>query len=220
MSPGLAPIIRSVDALLRFLRLDQHIDPIRIRRRDRQVCLATQSRRQAVGELHPLIATVGGLETLPITLRSRCALVRFSPDAESTTAQALLEGGLDARDAELAAALGGGSVDSARAWAEEHLDEAREIRDAILAAEKSSATQVLDFAESFRGGAAARERAERFLAVHAALSRSEVARAATDGDARLLERWLDRADAGERARRELARRNLNPQMLVESLLLS
>ena len=48
---------------------------------------------------------------------------------------------------------------------------------------------------------------------------AELARAATDGNASRLERWLERADAGERARRELARRNLNPQMLVESLLL-
>jgi hypothetical protein len=33
-------------------------------------------------------------------------------------------------------------------------------------------------------------------------------------------RWVDRADASVRVRRDLARRNLNPQMALEGLLLA
>jgi hypothetical protein len=39
------------------------------------------------------------------------------------------------------------------------------------------------------------------------------------GDAPALERWLGVFEAAPRARRELVRRNLNPQLVVEGLLL-
>ena len=69
------------------------------------------------------------------------------------------------------------------------------------------------------GGEAVRLRTELLLRVHAALARRAVETAARGGCGPELERWLTRAEASERAHREWARRNLNPQLLVEGLLL-
>jgi hypothetical protein len=98
--------------------------------------------------------------------------------------------------------------------------EAGEMRDALLAAQEGPASDALDFAEGFRGRAAARERCELLLAVHATLARQAVEAAVQAGDREAVERWLVRAESGERARRELARRNLNPQLVAEGLLLA
>ena len=163
--------------------------------------------------------------TLPITIRSRSTLLRFGRQAESAVADALRESGFSDADATLAAALGGGSIAAATSWADEFLEDAREMSAAIEGASRDSASALMDFAEGFRGGAAAgaaarqRTRAQLMLAVHAAISRASIERAAREGDANGLARWLDRADAGARARRELVRRNLNPQLVVEGLLL-
>jgi hypothetical protein len=43
--------------------------------------------------------------------------------------------------------------------------------------------------------------------------------AADRGDRGEADRWLRCFEAGERVRRELIRRNLNPQMVIEGLLL-
>ncbi len=163
-----------------------------------------------------LVATAG--ETLPPTLRSRTTRLRFRRQPESEVAAALAEDGLAEADARLVASLGGGSLTAAREWAEANLEDAREMRDALLAGEASNASAALDFAEGFRGRGAARERCDLFIAVHAAVVREAVERALRDGDRSALERWLLRAEAGERARAELSRRNLNPQLVAEGLL--
>jgi DNA polymerase-3 subunit delta' len=52
------------------------------------------------------------------TIRSRCQEVRFGPLADDVVAALLVEGGIDPAEAPRAAALGGGSLTLARAWAE------------------------------------------------------------------------------------------------------
>jgi len=166
-----------------------------------------------------LVADVA--ETLPVTVRSRSTRLRFLPDPEALVIEGLQAQGYCEEDARLAAALGGADVEAASGWAEENLEAAHEMRDAIQAAESETSSEVLEFAESFRGaGAAGRRRAELLLDVHRTLARQAVEVAAEADDRRDLERWLDRLEAGERARREMGRRNLNPQMVVEALLLS
>ena len=82
-----------------------------------------------------------------------------------------------------------------------------------------SAGEILDYAEGFRGGEPARQRAQLLLAVLSGLARDRIRRAADSGDGVEAQRWLDRFEAGQRARGEMQRRNLNPQMVVEGLLL-
>lgn len=166
-----------------------------------------------------LILTAERAEALPRTIRSRTARLRFPPESETEIIEALRTDGLDPEDAWLAAAMRGGSSEAARAWAETTLDAARDLLGALRALASSRAGEVLDFAETFRGGAAVRDRVELFLSVHAALVRREVQAAAERGDAARARLWLHCYESGERARRELVRRNLNPQMLVEGLLL-
>jgi DNA polymerase-3 subunit delta' len=167
-----------------------------------------------------LILVASSASALPATVRSRTTQLRFAPEPEPSIRAALSREGLSEEDAWLAAALGGGSSAAARAWAEQHLETAREIRELLERLPSGSASEALDFAETFRGGsAAARTRAELLLAVHAALARREVENAAREARGAELERWLGFAESGERARREMARRNLNPQLLVEGLLL-
>ncbi|MBW2280562.1 MAG: DNA polymerase III subunit delta' [Deltaproteobacteria bacterium] len=165
-----------------------------------------------------LVASSG--DTLPPTVRSRATRFRFRREAEAEISAGLEREGLSTEDAALAASLGGGSLEAAHEWAEQHLDEAREMRDAIVDAERGTASAVLDFAEGFRGTGSARERCQLLLAVHGAVARERVAQAVQGDDRAAAERWLDRAEAGERARKELARRNLNPRLVAEGLLLA
>jgi DNA polymerase-3 subunit delta' len=205
----------------------------------RRVVLILDAERLRLGSANALLKTLEepptatsiilcatAAATLPITIRSRSTLLRFGRQAESAVADALRESGFSDADATLTAALGGGSVAAATSWADEFLEDAREMRAAIEGASRDSASALMDFAEGFRGGgggpgaaARTRTRAQLLLAVHAAISRASVERAAREGDANGLARWLDRADAGARAPRELVRRNLNPQLVVEGLLL-
>ncbi len=167
-----------------------------------------------------LVLLATSADALPATLRSRSVVYQFRPEAEATIEAALREAGLDESDAWLAAALGGGSTLAARGWADEHLEAARELRTALEAAAAGSASQALDLAESFRGaGEIVRSRCELFLAVHGALARRRIAEAAQADDRAALECWLERAESGARARREIAIRNLNPQLVVEGLML-
>jgi DNA polymerase-3 subunit delta' len=163
-----------------------------------------------------LIASTG--EVLPRTIRSRVVRYRIPPAPEAEIAQQLEADGLEAGDAWLAAVLGGTSAEAARSWAQADLPQARELLAALESMPGASATALLDFAETFRG-AEVRERVELLIAVYRAYARRETERAAGAGDARALERWLDRFESAERARRELVRRNLNPQLVVEGLLL-
>lgn len=165
-----------------------------------------------------LVATSG--DALPPTLHSRTVRLRFRTQPEREIAAELVAEGLSEADAALAAALGGGGADAARAWAESCLDEAREMRDALLGAEGSPASAALDFAQGFRGGTAGRARCELLLAVHGAVSRQAIDEALRADDRAAIERWLARAESGQRARKELARRYLNPQLVAEGLLLA
>jgi DNA polymerase-3 subunit delta' len=166
-----------------------------------------------------LVLTTSAASTLPPTVRSRTTHYRFTPRPASAIQARLVEQGFEAEDAWLSAELGGGSVEAARGWADEHLEEAREIAAGLRAIPGGTASDALDFAESFRGGAAMRARAELCLAVWGVLVRRQVERTAKSGDRAALELWLGRAEAGLRARRELAIRNLNPQLVVEELAL-
>jgi DNA polymerase-3 subunit delta' len=167
-----------------------------------------------------LILVAEHADGLPATVRSRTMRIRFAPEAESAVAAALRAEGLDETDAWLAASLGGGSSASARAWAEENLEAAREIWEALERAADVPPSELLDLAETFRGtGNAARERATLLLSVHGAVARRHVEEAARSGDRRAIDRWLERSEAGERAHREFLRRNLNAQLVVEGLLL-
>ena len=123
-------------------------------------------------------------------------------------------------DAELASRLGGASPAAARAWAEESLEPAREMFDVLERSSELSVSDILDFAESFRrAGEEGRDRARAYIDAHAAFARSRVERAADAGETRALERWLRAYESATRARTELDARNLNPQLVVESLLL-
>jgi DNA polymerase-3 subunit delta' len=169
--------------------------------------------RQAV-----LILVASSSELLPRTVRSRVVRLRIPPWPEAEVRDALAAEGFDPNDAWLAAALGGTTPDAARGWAEALLSDARELLAALESVPGGNASALLDFAETFRGSDA-RARVELLLAVHGALARRECERAAAAADAARLERWLERFESGERTRRELARRNLNPQLVAEGLLL-
>ncbi len=167
-----------------------------------------------------LVLVAISADALPPTIRSRTTRYRFAAEPEAQVEAALLDAGLEPDDAWLAAALGGGSDAAAREWADEHLEAARALRDALRTGERGSASDALEFAEAFRGrGERIRSRCELFLAVHGALARRHIAAAAEAGDTAALEQWLSRAERGAHARRELAIRNLNPQLVVEGLML-
>ncbi len=167
-----------------------------------------------------LILVAGVTSGLPPTLRSRTTHLRFTPQPEARIEEALRREGMDPSDAWLVAALGGGSLEAARAWAEANLESARELCQALETLPGASPSEVLDFALSFRGaGTTSRPRTELLLAIQSARARRGVEAAARAQDEAGLARWLDCAEAAERARGELARRNLNPQLLVEGLLL-
>ncbi len=167
-----------------------------------------------------LILVTSSAYVLPRTLRSRTLRVRFAPFNESAVRAALGADGLPEADAALAGALGGASPDAARAWAEASLDDAREMHAFLAGIGASGATEILDFAETFRKpGEAGRARARLFLEVEGAFARERAEAAVATGDARALDRWLRVFEAAARARFELERRNLNPQLVVEGLLL-
>jgi DNA polymerase-3 subunit delta' len=158
-------------------------------------------------------------EGLPRTLRSRTTRLRFGAVREADLARALATEGAAEADARLAAALGGASVASARAWAERNGETAAELAGALAAAPEWTPSELLDFAETFRGGGeAARERTELFLDVYSALARSHVERALRAGDVATARAWLRRAEACAAQAREWRRRNLSPQLVVEGLL--
>jgi DNA polymerase-3 subunit delta' len=167
-----------------------------------------------------LILVTSSANALPRTLRSRTLRVRFTPWAEADVRKALEAEGVPADDAALASALGGASPVAARAWAEASLDEAREMHAFLSGIAGVGATEILDFAETFRRpGEAGRERARLFLEVEAAFARGRAEAAAGAGDGRAIERWLRVFESASKARSELVRRNLNPQLVVEGLLL-
>ena len=166
-----------------------------------------------------IVLTSTSPEALPVTLRSRTMRYRFTPWPEDRIREALEAEGFAERDALLAGSLAGGSPLHARAWAEAELDEAREMLEWLENSPHLSAGEILDYAEGFRGGEPARQRAQLLLAVLSGLARDRIRRAADSGDGVEAQRWLDRFEAGQRARGEMQRRNLNPQMVVEGLLL-
>jgi DNA polymerase-3 subunit delta' len=167
-----------------------------------------------------LILVATSSEGLPRTLRSRTLRLRFAPWSEAEVRARLVADGVPEEDAALASALGGASPDAARAWAERALDDAREMRAFLAGIGGFGATELLDFAETFRKpGEAGRERARLFLEVESAHAREAAAAAAESGDAAGLSRWLSAFESAARARRELDARNLNPQLVVEGLLL-
>ncbi len=88
---------------------------------------------------------------LPPTVRSRTIHLRFAPEPEAALRAQLRTQGLSEENAWLAAALGGGSLSSAQAWAEESLAEAREMVALLERAPRLSTSELLDFAEAFRG---------------------------------------------------------------------
>ncbi len=154
------------------------------------------------------------------TLRSRTLRVRFASWSEPAVRAALEAEGVPGDDAALASALGGASPAAARDWAEASLEGAREIHAFLSGIAEVGATEILDFAATFRRpGEAGRERARLFLEVEAAFARARAETAIGDGDARAVERWLRAFEAASKARSELVRRNLNPQLVVEGLLL-
>ncbi|HTO69898.1 MAG TPA: DNA polymerase III subunit [Myxococcota bacterium] len=158
-------------------------------------------------------------ELLPRTLRSRTMRVRFPPWSEAAIAASLEAEGMNADDAALASQLGGASPVAARAWADESLELAREMRAFLDEAGELPATRVLDFAEGFRrAGEEGRARARAFIELESAFARERADAAARRGDRRELERWLRAFESTARARVELARHNTNPQLVVESLL--
>ncbi len=164
-----------------------------------------------------LIATHG--EGLPATVRSRLVRFRLPPWPEAALREALTADGLEPDDAWLAGALGGASPEAVRAWAAETLPDAREMWRWLRGIGSMGATEILDFAEDFRGGEKARARAELLIDVYEALARRETDQACRESDRRQVLRWSGRFEAGESARQELRRRNLNPQLVVEGLLM-
>jgi DNA polymerase-3 subunit delta' len=167
-----------------------------------------------------LILVTSSADVLPRTLRSRTLRVRFAPWSEPGVRATLEADGMPETDAALASALGGASPAAARAWAEASLEDARGMYEFLSGIGGVGATEILDFAETFRRpGEAGRERARLFLEVEAAFARARAEDAAGSGEARALERWLRVFEAASRARSELVRRNLNPQLVVEGLLL-
>jgi DNA polymerase III subunit delta' len=167
-----------------------------------------------------LLLVTSAAEALPRTLRSRAVRVRFAPVSEAEIAAALEAEGMAAADAALASQLGGASPAAARAWAEESLASARDMVAFLEDSESASVSDILDFAEGFRrSGDEGRDLARAFLDVQSAFARARAEAAAAAGDAAALERWLRAFESASNARFELERRNLNPQLLVESLLL-
>jgi DNA polymerase-3 subunit delta' len=167
-----------------------------------------------------LILVTSSAHALPPTLRSRTMRVRFVPWSEAAVRAELAADGMPESDAAIASALGGASPAAARAWAETSLEDARAMHAFLGAIGEVGATEILDFGETFRRpGEAGRDRARLFLEVDAAFARARAEAAAGSGDARALERWLRVFEAASRARSELDRRNLNPQLVVEGLLL-
>lgn len=167
-----------------------------------------------------LVLVTPAPQALPPTILSRATGYRFRAQAEVELAEELRSAGVAGEDLWLVTALGGASVEAALYWAQDRLEDAREYARALDQLPQANGSDVLEFAESFRGGAPARARAEFFLDVHAAWVRCRLEQAARDGDRRALEGWLAQADEGTRARREMALRNLNPQLVVEGLLLA
>ncbi|MFQ5514653.1 MAG: DNA polymerase III subunit delta' [Myxococcota bacterium] len=165
-----------------------------------------------------LILVAEGSGRLPTTVLSRVTRLRLAPTPEEEIRRALIERGLAPQDAWLAAALGGGSREAAETWAEANLPAARELLAALEALPQAPASTALDLAERFRGSGA-RDQVGLLLGVYAALARREAERALHEHAPATLSRWLDRAEAAERARAELDRRNLNAQLLIEGLLL-
>ena len=151
-----------------------------------------------------LILLASSASGLPRTILSRTTRLRFAPESAESVETTLRGEGFEADDAWLAAALGGASVAAARRWSERWLEPARELYEALEELSGATASDVLDFAEGFRGGAAARERAELLIQVHGALARRAVEDAARKRDTPGVERGLVRAEAGERARLEMA----------------
>ncbi|HTO05585.1 MAG TPA: DNA polymerase III subunit delta' [Myxococcota bacterium] len=167
-----------------------------------------------------LLLVTAAPEALPRTLRSRTVRVRFPRAGEREIAAALEAEGMPADDAALASQLGGASPAAARAWAEESLADARETKALLERVDSLSVTEILDFAEGFRRpGDAGRDQARAFIDVQSAFARARAEAAAAAGETRALERWLRAFESASAARLELERRNLNPQLLVESLLL-
>ena len=159
-------------------------------------------------------------EALPRTVRSRVIRLRFQPEPEEAVAQALEAEAFSAEEARMAAALGGGGREGAQQWAGEHLDAAREFQEWVVEAGSRTDSEIVEFAAGFRGGGEEnRQRVELFLDVHAAVARDQVREALEREEVEKIDRWLRQAERAVEARRELVRRNLNPQMLVESLLL-
>ena len=165
-----------------------------------------------------LLVTDRAQALLP-TLRSRTTHMRVARTPENELLEALMNEGFDRDDAWLASALGGGSLIGARSWADQHLDRAREMHELLAGLASHGAASILDFAESFRGGEAARQRAELLLDVTGAFARRQVAASSESKDPRGVQRWLTHYESTTRSRLELRKRNLNPQLLVEGLLL-
>ncbi len=167
-----------------------------------------------------LILVTSSAAALPRTLRSRTMRVRFAPWPEPAVQSALEAEGVPAEDAALASTLGGSSPAAARAWADASLEEARAMHAFLAGIDGVGATEILDFAETFRRpGEAGRERARLFLEVETAFARGRAEAAIGDGDGCAVERWLRVFEAASKARSELVRRNLNPQLVVEGQLL-
>ncbi len=166
-----------------------------------------------------LLVTDRAQALLP-TLRSRTTHMRVARTPENELREALIAEGFDQDDAWLASALGGGSLIGARSWADEHLDRAREMHELLAALASRGASEILDFAESFRGGEAARQRAELLLDVTGAFARRQVAASSEGNDPSGVGRWLTHYESATQSRLELRKRNLNPQLLVEGLLLT
>ncbi len=157
---------------------------------------------------------------LPSTVRSRTTVVRFVGEAAAGLAEVLGTDGLSEEAAWLAAEIGGGSYTAAREWADLNLEPALEMCEFLARTQEASVSEILDFAESFRGPTEkSRPRTELLLSVFDAVARRAARAAADKRDHSELTGWLDRIEAAATARRELQRRNLNPQMLVENLLL-
>ena len=166
-----------------------------------------------------LLVTDRAQALLP-TLRSRTTHMRVAGTSEHELLLALTSEGFDPDDAWLASALGGGSLSGARSWADQHLDRAREMHELLAGLASRGAGEILDFAESFRGGEAARQRAELLLDITGAFARREVAARSEGDDPSGVKRWLTCYESATQSRLELRKRNLNPQLVIEGLLLN
>jgi DNA polymerase-3 subunit delta' len=166
-----------------------------------------------------LILVARSAAALPATVRSRLTRVRFAAPSEDELRRMLEGAGFDPADARLAAALGGGSLASARRWAQTHLETARAFARELETLRVRPVSAVLDLAEGFRGSGA-REQVLLFLDVHGAVGRARLRAHLAAGDTAGAEDCLTELEAAQRTRRELERRNLNPQLAIEALLLA